>query len=199
MFCRWNSFFKYLEKHQFNTKYQRLFKKLSQFSRNKINTLLIIKEDDDNDMMNLMIYVWFSFIKNIRVQRFKSSFTTTVFLLLSVNFFWKHPPLFLFKKKYNNDCCKSFFSERGMCSAKCFGVYTCTSNVVVCQYLTIWEPIYILNDTWSRFDMQISVLLLIFNMLHFWLFVIVMNKLNVSRGVLCKNHSSLFTVLVCYD
>lgn len=170
----------------------------SQFTGNKINTLLIIKEDDDNDMMNLMIYVWFRFINNSEVQRFKSSFITTVFLILSVNFFWKHPPLFLLKKKYN-DCCKSFFSELGMCRAKCFGVYICTINVVVCQYLTILEPIYILNDTWSRFDMQISVLLLISNMLHFWLFVIVMNKLNVSRGVLCKNHSSLFSVLVCYD
>lgn len=171
----------------------------SQFTGNKINTLLIIKEDDDNDMMNLMIYVWFRFINNSEVQRFRSSFITTVFLILSVNFFWKHPPLFLFKKKYNNDCCKSFFSELGMCRAKCFGVYICRINVVVCQYLTILEPIYILNDTWSRFDMQISVLLLISNMLHFWLFVIVMNKLNVSRGVLCKNHSSLFSVLVCYD
>lgn len=150
-------------------------------------------------MMNLMIYVWFRFINNSEVQRFKSSFITTVFLILSVNFFWKHPSLFLFKKKYNNDCCKSFFSELGMCRAKCFGVYICTINVVVCQYLTILEPIYILNDTWSRFDMQISVLLIISNMLHFWLFVIVMNKLNVSRGVLYKNHSSLFSVLVCYD
>lgn len=174
------------------------FLKFSQFTRNKINTLLIIKEDDDNDMTNLMIYVWFRFLKNIEVERFESSFTPTVFLL-SVNFFWKHPPLFLFKKKYKNDYCKSFFSERRMWRAKCFGVYTCTSNVVVCQYLTILELIYILSDTWSRFDMQISVLLLISNMLHFWLFVIVMNKLNVSRGVLCKNHSSLFSVLVCYD
>lgn len=155
----------------------------SQFTGNKINTLLIIKEDDDNDMMNLMIYVWFRFINNSEVQRFKSSFITTVFLILSVNFFWKHPPLFLFKKKYNNDCCKSFFSELGMCRAKCFGVYICRINVVVCQYLTILEPIYILNDTWSRFDMQISVLLLISNMLHFWLFVIVRKNLNVSCPV----------------
>lgn len=59
----------------------------SQFTGNKINTLLIIKEDDDNDMMNLMIYVWFRFINNSEVQRFKSSFITTVFLILSVNCF----------------------------------------------------------------------------------------------------------------